>query len=68
MKKVKASQSEIIRQWFGPETRTGRTDIHNACVQVSEDFFAPSGASHPQYFTAADRAAFAKAVQKQMSA
>lgn len=53
----------ILAQLFdnGPYTCL----IHNAALVVSSHFFAPSGATLAQYYTSADRHAFAVAVQAQ---
>ncbi len=66
---MKATQAQIITQVFGPETRTNYdATVHNAAVTVRHTFSAPSNATHFEYYTGADKAAFAKAVQKELAA
>lgn len=58
-----ASLAAILAQLFdnGPYT----TAIHNAALIVDSDFAAPSGANRAEYYTQADRYAYAVAVQAQ---
>lgn len=62
----KPTLAAVLAQLFdnGPYT----TLIHNAAATVNSHFFAPSGATHAEYYTAADRQAFAVAVQAQAAA
>ena len=65
---MKPTQAQIIAQVFGPETRTNyNAAVHNAVIIVETSFRAPSNASHKQYYTAADKTAFAKAVQAELT-
>ena len=65
-----SSQKEIISYWFGPETREKmdeqRQEMSNACRRADSYFSAPSGNTSIKYYTAADKVAFAKQVQKEM--
>lgn len=62
MKKV--TQKQVMMQVFGPETRMGALEIHNAAVCVREYFQAPSGRTPEVNWTATDKRAFAREVVK----
>ncbi len=62
------TQRQIIRDFLeNPNHKKFSVKEWNLMQKVRNEFFAPSGASHLEYWKVSDKFTFAKEVQKQLT-